>query len=87
MSYRVIESWIWPLFFTLIGFVALSVIFIAFLLMRSLELGGGPVLPLTTHALVIASLGTVSFLLFGLWMVLLSIVLADPARTWRRLDG
>ncbi len=85
VSQRFIASWLRPLFFVSLGFVALAALLIGFLLMRSLELGGGPVLPLATHALVIASVGILSFLLFGLWMVCLSVVLADLAQSLRRL--
>jgi hypothetical protein len=84
MSYRRIESWIRPFFFILLGFVALSVVLIGFLVIRGLELGSTPALALGTYALVIASLGLVSFLLFGLWMVFLSIVLTDVAQNFRR---
>ncbi len=86
-SYVFIEPWIRPLFFVSLGFVGLSVILIGFLLMRSLELGGGPVLPLATHALVIASIGILAFLVFGLWMVFLSVVLADLAHSLRHRRG
>ena len=85
MTYRFIESWIRPLFFISIGFVGLSVLVIGILLMRCLELGGSPLIPLPMHAMVIASLGILSFLLFGLWMVFLSIVVADLAQSLRRL--
>jgi hypothetical protein len=85
MSYRFIASWIRPLFFVSLVFVAFSALLIGFLLMRSLELGGSPILPLARHALVIASVGILSFLLFGLWMVFLSVVLADLAQSLRRL--
>jgi hypothetical protein len=82
LSYRFIMSWVRLLCIVSLGFVAVSVILIGFLLLCSL--GGSPVFPVATHALVLASLGTVAFLLFGLWMVFLSVVLAELAESLRR---
>jgi hypothetical protein len=84
LSYGFIMSWMRPLCMVSLGFVAVSVLLIVVLLVRSMDLGGSPAFPVATHALVLASLVTVAFLLFGLWMVFLSVVLADLAQSLRR---
>jgi hypothetical protein len=80
-------SWLRPLGYTSLGFVALSVLVVGYLLLCSLGLLGGPIVAPTTHALILASLGTVGFLLFGLWLIFLGLVLSDLAQSLRRLGG
>lgn len=80
-SYRYVLSWGRVLCFGVLGFVALSVAIIGFLVACSLGMVGGLVLPAATQAFIVACFGTASLLLIGLAMVFQSVFLADLTRT------
>ena len=79
--YRFVFSWGRVLCFGVLGFVALSVVVIGFLVACSLGVVGGLVLSTATQAFIVACFGTASLLLIGLAMIFQSVFLADLART------
>ena len=83
--YRFVHSWGRVLCYAVLGFVALSVVIIGFLVACSLGMVGGLVLPTATQAFIVACFGTASLLLIGLAMIFQSVFLADLARTVYRM--
>jgi hypothetical protein len=81
-SYRLITSSGRVLFFLALGFAALSLGLLGFLLIRIL--GGSPSGNSTTLALIIGSVAAVSFLFVSLSLTALNLLLAELARSLRR---
>jgi hypothetical protein len=81
--YKGIVSWGRVQFFAVMGFGALSLAALGFLLVRALT--GKPLLDSSHSALVVGLIGIIAFLLLSITTGLLGVLLLDLARNLRRL--
>jgi hypothetical protein len=82
--YRYIDAWGRFHFFTALGFAAVSLSILGFLLLRALV--GGEVMHTSITALVVGCLGTIAFLLLSLSVAALAALLADLDKSVRHLN-
>jgi hypothetical protein len=69
-----------------LGFVAISVVLIGFLVASNLGMIGGRVIPESLQALIVASVGTIALLLIGASMIFQSVFLAELVRSAHNRD-
>jgi hypothetical protein len=85
-SYGFMVSWGRTLCLGVLGFVAISVVLIGFLVASSLGMIGVRVIPESIQALIVASVGTIALLLIGASMIFQSVFLAELVRSAHNRD-